>query len=287
MSSRLPRNRVGTAVLPAIPGIDARRLDLVLAEIVSGRSPVGHTHSQYGIVALDAFNASAYSTARDISEVSHVECTLDTDLAEFDLTGFVNQRPQDVVCTFRQDATGGRSLGFPADWDWFSAGSGEEDVEPTMPRDAEATMVVVVHSSDGGATKQAYYLGLTRTVLFHSWPPGTTLAVNSATDCTPIRMKRDGVFLRADAYCHTAPATTGIRPDILKGTDMTSWTTIWTNQDNRPEIAAAGKIAPAVTTFDVPGFSAGDFLVMVIDQVGAAGNEGAGLTVQLEILEFG
>ena len=78
------------------------------------------------------------------------------------------------------------------------------------------------------------------------------------------------VFLSAN----TAPLTSAIIADVHKG-----GTTIFTNQANRPQIAASANTGNT-TTIDVPSWADGEYLTVDIDQIGT-GTVGADFTAHI------
>lgn len=75
----------------------------------------------------------------------------------------------------------------------------------------------------------------------------------------------------------TAPAGSSIIIDIHKNA-----TTIFTNQANRPSIAAAANTSGRITTIDVTTLTNGEYLTVDVDQVGST-TTGSDLTVQVEV----
>lgn len=75
---------------------------------------------------------------------------------------------------------------------------------------------------------------------------------------------------RCDLVVGTVPTGAAIIVDIERSTDNgATWTTIFTNQANRPQIAASGR-AGSTTTIDVSAGSANSHLWRaVIDQIGS------------------
>jgi hypothetical protein len=80
------------------------------------------------------------------------------------------------------------------------------------------------------------------------------------------------VITKVHLYADTAPTGQAIKVDIHK-----NGTTIFTDQDNRPEIAAAANEGDTVT-IDDNEWEEGDYLTAHIDQVGS-GTAGADLTI--------
>jgi len=73
---------------------------------------------------------------------------------------------------------------------------------------------------------------------------------------------------------NTPPTDSSIIVDIHK-----DGTTIFTNQANRPTIAAGANIGNT-TTIDVPSWAVGEYLEMDIDQIGS-GTAGSDLTIHI------
>ena len=59
-------------------------------------------------------------------------------------------------------------------------------------------------------------------------------------------------------------------------------TTVFTNQANRPTIAASASTSGKVTAIDVATIGIGDYLTVDVDQVGSA-TPGSDLVVQVEV----
>ena len=101
-----------------------------------------------------------------------------------------------------------------------------------------------------------------------------TVAV--ATGKSRIYLEGDYVVETVRAAVHTPPAGAALVVDVNK-----NGTTIYTNQANRPSIAAGANSAtgnnPAVTTL-----AAGDYLTVDVDQVGSA-TAGSDLTVTVRV----
>lgn len=80
----------------------------------------------------------------------------------------------------------------------------------------------------------------------------------------------DVLFERADLVVETAPTGAEIIVDIERSTDGGgTWTTIFTNQSNRPQIAASAKTGNT-TSIDVPSGTGNNHLYRAkIEQVGS------------------
>lgn len=87
-----------------------------------------------------------------------------------------------------------------------------------------------------------------------------------------------GTITKVMAYAKTAPTGSAIIFDINK-----NGTTIWTEQNNRLQIAA-GSNSGQTTTFSTTSVTADSYFTIDIDQVGS-GTAGEDITVQLYIEE--
>lgn len=92
----------------------------------------------------------------------------------------------------------------------------------------------------------------------------------------------DVVFERVDLVVDTAPTGAALIVDIERSTDSGgSWITIFTNQANRPKIAASAKVGNS-TSIDVPSGTANTHLYRAkIEQVGST-VAGVNLSVMLK-----
>lgn len=109
--------------------------------------------------------------------------------------------------------------------------------------------------------------------------PGTLITQNSID----VKSLPDNVtFERCDIVVETPPTGQAIIVDIERSTDGgATWTTIFTNQSNRPQIATSQRTGNT-TTVDVPSGSGNSHLYRaVIDQVGS-GTAGANLNIYLK-----
>lgn len=74
-----------------------------------------------------------------------------------------------------------------------------------------------------------------------------------------------------------SPAGSAVVIDVNK-----NGTTLFTNQANRPTIAAAANTSGNITTMDITTVAAGEYLTVDIDQIGST-TAGTDLTVQVEV----
>lgn len=97
---------------------------------------------------------------------------------------------------------------------------------------------------------------------------GGTLSTQTGTDI--ISFPDDVTIDRVDLVVATAPTGAAIIVDIERSTDSgANWTTIFTNQANRPQIAAGSKVGQT-TTIDVPSATGNSHLYRaVIEQIGS------------------
>ncbi|MFG1977044.1 hypothetical protein ACGFJC_47595 [Nonomuraea fuscirosea] len=88
---------------------------------------------------------------------------------------------------------------------------------------------------------------------------------------------RSWTIVAVRATVVTAPAGSGLTVDVHK-----NGTTVFTNQANRP-IIAAGTTTIKRTTIDVPTVADGDYLTVDVDAVGST-TPGSDLTVQITVV---
>lgn len=108
---------------------------------------------------------------------------------------------------------------------------------------------------------------------------GGTLATQTGTDI--ISFPDNVTIDRVDLAVATAPTGAAVIVDIERSTDNgANWVTIFTNQANRPQIAAGAKVGNT-TTIDIPAATANSHLYRaVIEQVGST-IAGADLSVMV------
>jgi hypothetical protein len=96
-----------------------------------------------------------------------------------------------------------------------------------------------------------------------TWPVslagGQTVGTNKAGWVCPV----DGTVVDVRAWVNTAPTGASLIVDVNK-----NGTTLFTNQANRPTVAASGN-ASTTTLPDVTSVSKGDRLSLDVDQVGS------------------
>lgn len=112
------------------------------------------------------------------------------------------------------------------------------------------------------------------------WLFAGTLTTQTSVD---LKQVPDNVtWDRCDIVVNTAPTGAAIIVDIERSTDNgATWNTIFTNQGNRPQIAAGQKTG-STTTVDVSGANANSHLFRaVLDQVGSS-VAGANISIMLK-----
>lgn len=153
--------------------------------------------------------------------------------------------------------------------------SGAETIAGT--KTFSASPIVPTPSAPTHAVTKQYVDDLSHTVTFSlsAFSKQGTLAVSTGTMRLPI----DGTYtvIGARLAVGTAPAGSSIIVDIHK-----NGTTIYTNQANRPTIAAGATTGGPGTAPDVTALAAGDTLTVDIDQIGS-GTPGADLTVSVVV----
>lgn len=106
-----------------------------------------------------------------------------------------------------------------------------------------------------------------------------TLTTETSKDY--ISLNDAATISRVDLICDTAPTGQAVIVDIERSTDGGgTWTTIFTNQANRPQAAASSRTGNT-TTIDVPAVVANTYYYRaVIEQIGS-GTAGADLSVMV------
>lgn len=99
------------------------------------------------------------------------------------------------------------------------------------------------------------------------WIFPSTLSLETGLDY--FVLPDNATIQRVNLVVATAPTGAAIIVDIERSTDLSSWTSIFTNQSNRPQIAIGAKTGNT-TTIDVPqGTGNTHYYRAVIDQIGS------------------